>query len=144
MWLPWRSSGRKVQFRFEQKRTKLLGLTYRPMVDVAFRSQDSQDWMKIRMLVDTGADYTLVPRFWAGFLGISLADSPREETTGIGGVQSVSFVNDVEVKLGHLTRKIPVGFASSDKVPPLMGRHLFFETFTVGFEGKKRFWFKDL
>ena len=44
------------------------------------------------MIVDTGADYTLLPRFLAPVLGIDLnKDCQKLKTSGVGGEERVFF-----------------------------------------------------
>lgn len=82
------------------------------------------------MIVDTGADYTLLPRFMANELGVDLENDCRIFTTyGVGGGERVYFLGKMKVKLGNWERTIPLGFLERNEIPPLMGRHLFLETF---------------
>ena len=99
------------------------------------------------MIVDTGADYTLLPRFMADKLGIDLENDCKVFTTyGVGGGERVYFLPKIKVKLGEWERTIPVGFLERNEVPPLLGRHLFLETFeslfssnhTVSFSSNKK------
>ena len=86
------------------------------------------------MIVDTGADYTLLPRFMAPKLGVDLEkDCKIFNTYGIGGGERVYFLSRIKVKLGNWERNIPVGFLERNEIPPLMGRHLFLETFEMLF-----------
>lgn len=89
------------------------------------------------MIVDTGADYTLLPRFMAHELGISLeTDCKTFSTYGVGGGERVYFLPNIKVRLGKWKRTIPVGFLERNEIPPLMGRHLFLETFETLFSSK--------
>lgn len=85
------------------------------------------------MLVDTGADYTLLPRFLAFSLGISL-------------IKETVFFYDKEllVRLGSWEKKIPLGFLDTDFIPPLLGRYHFFETFRTMFDNQKLTFLKSL
>ena len=86
------------------------------------------------MIVDTGADYTLLPRFMADRLGINLEkDCQVFHTYGVGGGERVYFLKKAKVKLGQWERNIPLGFLERNEIPPLMGRHLFLETFKTSF-----------
>lgn len=86
------------------------------------------------MIVDTGADYTLLPRFMARKLGISLEkDCQIFRVLGVGGGERVYFLKKAKVKLGNWERTIPLGFLERNEIPPLMGRHLFLETFRTVF-----------
>ena len=114
-----------VKFSFKKEKSSLLGNIYRP----------------IAMIVDTGADYTLLPKFLSVSLGINLNNDYRKlETTGVGGNQKVYFsIHKVVVRVGDWQRKIPVGFLDCDFIPPLMGRHQFLETFKVIFNKRQLF-----
>ena len=99
------------------------------------------------MIVDTGADYTLLPRFLAEDLKVDLEKDCRVFLTqGVGGSERVYFLPKIKVTLGKWKRTIPVGFLERNEIPPLMGRHLFLETFealfssnhTVSFSQKKK------
>ena len=88
------------------------------------------------MIIDTGADYTLLPRFLASLLGIDFAKDCRIiDTQGVGGSSRVYLFKDkIKVRIGDFHRQIPLGFLDNDYIPPLLGRHEFFETFRVVFE----------
>jgi len=89
------------------------------------------------MIVDTGADYTLLPRYLAKDLNVDLEkDCKVFPTQGIGGTENVYYLPKIKVKLGRWKRNIPIGFLERNEIPPLMGRHLFFETFKVLFSSK--------
>lgn len=84
--------------------------------------------------MDTGADYTLLPRFAAKDLQIDLENDCKVfETFGVGGSQKGYFLPKIKAKLGRWEREIPIGFLDSDEIPPLMGRHLFLETLETHF-----------
>lgn len=111
-----------------------MGKIYRPVAQVFFWSKIDKKWMEVWMIIDTGADYTLLPRFMASNLGVNLEKDCRIFTTyGIGGGERVYFLPKMKVKLGSWERVIPVGFLERNEIPPLMGRHLFLETFETLF-----------
>ena len=86
------------------------------------------------MLVDTGADYTLLPQAYAAILGINLEKECRPlVTAGIGGAERVYLLPQLEMRLGSWPRRIPVGFLDHDDVPPLLGRIRCLDSFDVRF-----------
>ena len=86
------------------------------------------------MIVDTGADYTLLPRYLADDLRVNLETECKIfNTYGVGGGERVYFLPKMKVKLGEWERRIPVGFLERNEIPPLMGRQLFLETFETLF-----------
>lgn len=133
-----------ANFKFIEKPSAIFGTIYQPLVNVRVWSAWLKRWLTIPMIVDTGADYTILPRFLAVQLGIDLAkDCKKMTTVGVGGNAEVYFYPNLEVKLGKTKRQIPVGFASSSKIPALMGRQAFFETFVSKFNKTKEIEFYE-
>lgn len=96
------------------------------------------------MIIDTGADYSLLPKYFAERLSIKLKkDCQLFKTAGIGGEEKVYFLNSLKVKIGSWERNIPVGFLDKDNIPPLLGRHLFLETFETIFSLKHTVTFSE-
>ena len=123
-----------LTFQFERNVSPILGVIYRPIAQVFFYSKTKDLWQEIWMLVDTGADYTLLPKYLSKRLGINLKKDCREvRTGGVGGTETVYFLKNIKAKLGDWERNIPIGFLDRDEIPPLMGRHLFIETFEALF-----------
>ncbi len=124
-----------ITFNFKKEKSSLLGIIYRPIATVFFQDKKTGVFKPITMIVDTGADYTLLPRFLALNLGISLSkDCKKLKTSGVGGEQVVFFCKKkLKVKLGNWEKRIPLGFLDDDFIPPLLGRHQFFENFKVIF-----------
>ena len=86
------------------------------------------------MIADTGADYTLLPKFLADQLGIDLNKDCQPFTSyGVGGNQKVYLFPSLRIRLGEWERRIPVGFLDKDAVPPLLGRHKALEKFNTLF-----------
>jgi predicted aspartyl protease len=128
-----------VVFRYDKDVSPILGKIYRPIAQVFFFSQNKGRWYEAWMIVDTGADYTLLPRYFSKRLGINLEkDCKIFKTSGIGGEEKVYFLKSIKVKLGNWRRDIPIGFLDRDDIPPLMGRHQFLETFEALFSSNHR------
>ncbi len=124
----------QVRFPFEIKSSGIFGPIQRPVAKVDFWSKLTSDWVEIIMLVDTGADYTLLPKFYAEDLGINLeTDAKPYPTFGVGGSETVYVLKKMNVKLGRWEFPIPVGFLERDNIPPLLGRQDFLEDFKVVF-----------
>lgn len=124
-----------VKFPFEDDGKSRLGHIFRPIAKVTLKSPHANKLVDIWMVVDTGADYTILPRHFSEKLRISLEkDCFREITFGIGGEQAVYFFkNKVRAKIGAMERNIPLAFLDSNEVPALLGRLGFLETFNTEF-----------
>src|SRR3990167_6760207 len=126
-----------VTFSFERRSSPVLGEIYRPVAKVFFYSNSKKNWYGIWMIVDTGADYSLLPKHLSKRLGVNLQSDCRVfNTAGIGGVEKVFFLKSLKARLGKWERNVPVGFLNRDNIPPLLGRHLFLESFDVVFSSK--------
>lgn len=100
-----------------------LGKIYRPFAFVWIYSKIRKKWQPIEMVIDSGADYTLLPGKYAEILGIDLKkDCQKEETLGVGGVETVYQYKNLPLKIGNWQAKIPVGFLGRDDIPALLGR----------------------
>lgn len=133
-----------VKFAFEKNHSSILGTVWRPVAQVQFERKQSGKWRAIWMIVDTGADYTLLPRFMAEKLDVDVEQECRIfQTSGIGGIEKVYFLPAIRVRLGEFDRTIPVGFLDRNEVPPLLGRHFFMENLETYFSSKHITYFSD-
>lgn len=114
-----------------------LGKIYRPYAFVLAFSKIRNKWQPIEMIIDSGADYTLLPKRYAAVLGIRLEECVREKSVGIGGAKTVYQYKNLPIKIGKWEQKIPVGFLEREDVPALMGRLGCIEEFRLIFDHRK-------
>lgn len=120
-----------ITFKFHK-----VGLVYRPFADVIFVGPNQKP-RKISMLVDTGADNTILPWREAAILGVDLQkDCVANTTFGVGGPQTMYSHQGLQVQLGGYQLVVPVGFLDTNEVPPLLGRDKFMEHFKTCFANK--------
>ncbi|MGD9128895.1 MAG: retropepsin-like aspartic protease [Candidatus Woesebacteria bacterium] len=138
----WNKS-KEVAFSFKLEPSALFGQIYSPTIDILLWSRRGEDWIKTPIVIDTGADYTILPEFLALQLGIDLQkDCERLLTIGVGGKTPVYFYPRLRVRVANFERIIPVGFLKAE-IPALMGRQAFFETFETSFIRNKRIYFRE-
>lgn len=125
-----------ISFSFKEEKSPIFGVIRRPIAEVFFKDKVHDIWQPVSMIIDTGADYTLLPQFLAQELGVSLTKDCRTVITqGVGGISKVYLLkNKIEAKIGKFERQIPLGFLDNDYIPSLLGRQEFLETFRVVFE----------
>lgn len=124
-----------VKFNFEDVGDSFFGKVYRPIAKVSFKSPRDNIWIDTWTVVDTGADFTILPRFLSRDLGIFLEnDCVKDTTHGVGGEQVIYLCkNKIKAKIGDLERKVPLAFLDSNEIPALLGRLGFLETFDTEF-----------
>lgn len=99
------------------------GKIYRPYAIILAFSKIRTKWQPIEVIIDSGADYTLLPQRYAHILGISIQKECRKETTlGVGGTETVYQYRNLPIKIGEWEKQIPVGFLNRDDIPSLLGR----------------------
>lgn len=75
-----------VKFKYEKEDSPLFGTIHRPVADVFMKNVKTGRWQPMTALVDSGADYTLLPFWFSAPLGIDLAhDCEKGSTIGVGG-----------------------------------------------------------
>lgn len=122
-----------VKFDYEEEKSDLFGTLKRPVANVHIQNAKTEDWEVVKMLVDSGADYTLFPFWYTAIFGLDLAEDCRKVvTSGVGGDAVVYLAKESPtLKIGEWERKAPVGFLESVEIPPILGRHGLLDTFSV-------------
>lgn len=117
-----------ARFRFKYIGGDDIGVIWRPYALVDFKTKVNGDWLPIEMVVDSGADYSLLPKRYAVLLGIDVeVDCTPKTTLGVGGSETVYLYKNQEIKIVDWQKKVPIGFLERDDVPPLLGRLGFME-----------------
>lgn len=124
-----------IKFRFEYEGDTYFGKVFRPVAKVSFQSPKLNIWTDIWLVVDTGADFTILPKYVSKDLGISLEmDCLLDTTKGVGGEQQIYLCKSrIIARIGKVIRKSPLAFFDTDEVPGLLGRLGFLETFDTEF-----------
>lgn len=129
----------RIVFPYEEKKSNIFPKIKRPVAEIYFWSKLIDGWLRYKMIVDTGADYTILPRYCSVDLGINLTkDCLVRKTAGVGGQAKVFFLKTkAKIKIGESPLEIPLGFIKSDSIPPLLGREECLNFFRVLFADYK-------
>lgn len=124
-----------IKFDFEYEGETYFGHVYRPVAKVSLESPKYGTWIDTWMVVDTGADFTILPKYTSRDLGISLkSDCIVDSTRGVGGEETIYLCKTkIVAKIATVTRSVPLAFFNTNTVPPLLGRLGFLETFDTQF-----------
>lgn len=124
-----------VRFPFENVGKSFFGFVHRPVAKASFKSIKGNIWTDTWMVVDSGADFTILPRYLSSDLEVSLeTDCIKDTTVGVGGKQALYLCKKkIKAKLGPYEINVPLAFLDSNEVPALLGRLGFLETFDTEF-----------
>lgn len=134
-----------MKFSYIEKESKVLGKILRPLIEIEIFSQVRNDWEIIEeVLVDTGADLTVIPRF----IGESIiSDITSGEYTEIKGIVPTSlliaFIHKLKIKTAGKEFETKVAIADSNDVPPILGRYWALDLFNIKFLKGKEMVFND-
>lgn len=121
------------RFSFKRVGISPFGPIDRPLIDVFFQAQDSHRIVPVKIIVDTGADYTLLPARYADLLAVSIKKECKKSISqGIGGKEAVYLCEKkIKIFINRWSADIPIGFLQRDDIPPLLGRLLCLEKISV-------------
>jgi hypothetical protein len=74
------------------------------------------------VLVDSGADYVVLPEKAGLSAGINLPAKPTTTLNGVGGSVDAELMHNIKLEFQGLSIKADVMFDYSNSVPPLFGR----------------------
>ena len=89
-------------------------------------------------LVDSGADFTLLPKHFAFEIGIDLAKCKKSTTLGVEGRGMIIYHASILLRIGDYQSKTRCAFANHDKIPPLLGRLDVFSLYNITFHAGRR------
>lgn len=134
-----------VDFDYDYIGDGLHGKIYRPVAKVTFKSPATNSFVSSWMVVDSGADQSVLPKSIALRLNISLEkDCVKDITIGVGGTKNIYFMKTkIQATIGHFQKMVPIAFIESNDIPPLLGRLGFMEIFDVLFSKKHKVIFRE-
>ncbi len=112
------------------------GVVAEPIIPVSILT--NKGFRLYDFLVDSGADFTLLPRSLAGEIGIRLKDCVTSTTLGVEGRGIKIYYSKIVIQIGDWKNTIRCAFASHDRVPPLLGRLDLFSRYNITFHAQRR------
>ncbi len=109
-----------IEFPFERRQSQRFGTILKPIIPV--RLSGPVRAVNVFMLVDSGADLSILPYSVGETLGLQLDIGTRNEVQGIGEGAVPYLLGAVEVQIGGLALRVRIGWALIEEVPFLLGR----------------------
>lgn len=112
------------------------GIVPEPIIPIQIKTKEGFQFYDF--LVDSGADFTLLPYSLAKLIGINLKKTKKAMTQGIEGKGIITFQSSITIKIGKWEDTIRCAFASHDHIPLLLGRLDVFSIYNITFHARKQ------
>ncbi len=119
----------EIRFKGKKVRTPEIGEIWIPTAEIELIT-DKKNYF-CEMIVDSGADITLVPRSLGEFLGFSFAKEKIREIRGIGEQAIPYVIRSINIKIGKYLFKSRIGIALIEEIPLILGRLDVFDHFDI-------------
>lgn len=122
-----------IEFPFIEFETEDLGKILKPFAFVKLVN-GKRTLAKYPLLIDSGADVTLVPKSTGKKLGLKLKD--KSEIKFLGGISgSVPVVyKTIDLRIENIKFSTRIAWAQIEDVPPVLGRIDIFDKFDIEFK----------
>lgn len=111
------------------------GIVPEPIIPVSVRTPEG--WKMFDFLVDSGADFSVLPRSFSKEIGVDLSECRVSTTMGVEGSGTKIYHSKIDIRIGAFMKPIHCGFASHDRIPPLLGRLDIFSNFNITFHAER-------
>jgi len=120
-----------MEFPFEERYSEKLGPIHKPIIPVKIIGPHRN--VNIFMLLDSGADISLIPYSVGETIGLKLDMANRSEIYGIGEGSVPYILTNVNIEIGTIETSIRIGWTLIEEVPFIIGRLDFFHQFAIEF-----------
>lgn len=120
-----------IEFPFKKTLSKNLGEIAQPIIPVTIIGPRRS--VQVSMLLDSGADISLLPYAIGNAIGLEVDLKRRREVHGIGEGGVAYILSDVTLKIGGCEIPVRVGWTLIEEVPPILGRLDVFRQFSIEF-----------
>lgn len=124
-----------IEFPLRRFRTKF-GVLYRPIIPVFLKVGKGRE--RFRFILDSGAEFTMVPRWVSRRVGIDVDEFSRLTVEGIEGHGLTGVLAPMPIQIASDKLIVRCFFADKDNSPFLLGRADLFDRFNILFDARKK------
>ena len=127
------SEGKEYRFKYRKVKTPW-GTISRPYGTI-FLKDSKGEWMPFFPLIDSGADFILMPKSTCEILGYQLKDGKKGEIKGIS-CKITAYLHRIDAKIGEKVLSEAAVLFAEKETPILLGREDVFSAFQILFKQK--------
>ena len=95
-------------------------------------------YQSLEFVLDTGADFTMLPRHMAEVIEIDLSACPQSRSYGIEGNGVKVYASQIQIKIGQVELKVRCLFSEKETIPYILGRADIFSRFNIIFDNRNK------
>ena len=120
-----------IEFPFESRVSERFGQILKPIIPV--RVVGPERGVNIFMLLDSGADISMLPYSVGETLGLEFDMARRSEVQGIGEGSVPYVLSQVRLEIENVEISVRIGWALIEEIPFILGRLDVFREFAIEF-----------
>jgi len=124
-----------IEFALVDKRTSI-GIVSDAIIPVQVLYEFG--YQTLQFILDTGADFSMLPRHMADLMGIDLSECEQGVSYGIEGEGLNVYASRIQIKIGNVELKIRCLFLENENTPYISGRADIFANFNITFDNKNK------
>ncbi|MDI6735247.1 MAG: retropepsin-like aspartic protease [bacterium] len=118
------------EFYTDKEISPVFGKIWKPYAEVELTKDDEP--IPYRMLVDPGADITLIRKLTGEYLGLQIEKEDKiYELSGVTGESISVIIKEIRMRIGNIEFPLRVAWSMIEEVPLLIGRLDVFDRFDV-------------
>ncbi|MFQ5864873.1 MAG: hypothetical protein ACE5IW_06535 [bacterium] len=120
-----------IEFSFKKVSSSKFGQILKPVVPVTVIGPKRK--IKVFMLLDSGADISMIPYSLGEIIGLELDVATRSEIQGIGEGSVPYVLSQVRLRMEEVEISARIGWALIEEIPFILGRLDLFEQLAIEF-----------
>ncbi len=131
----------KVEVPYREEKSDVFEIVKRPRIEIEIFSIKKNKWIIFdEVLADTGADFSVLPRYTGNLIVDDITTGKYAEIKGVvPGVKLIVYIHKLKLKIDEVEFESSVAIADSDDVPMILGRIKGLDLFKCIFDTGKLF-----
>lgn len=122
-----------IDFSWREDLSESFGKVKRPVAEIFIKDKEGS-WRALTMIIDSGADASVMNRSFGELFGHDIAKGRRIRMKGFGEGEIIAYVHTMMLKIGEHEIEAKVAITDIEKGPNVLGRKDIFNAFEIQFK----------